>query len=366
MEEKFTLKALYNEAFITTLGNAIAQESTGFDAKAFKQRVLDKDWTQRELKQRMRHVTQTMHATIPGTYPKQIALLYKVAPTIKDGLLGMIFPDFVQQYGLEDYDTSIPALAHFTSYSTSEFAVRPFIREYPKRMMQQMLKWADHENEHIRRLASEGSRPRLPWGGALKAFKADPAPILPILEKLKADEALYVRKSVANNLNDIIKDHPETVLQIAARWLRADHPHTNWIVKHGTRTLLKQGDKRALALFGLDDASKLRITELAFTKDQLQIGEDFRFSFTLHVDSKQQRSIRLEYGVYFVKANGTQSRKVFHLAEKEFQGAQSYTFNRKQHFKNLTTRKHYPGIHRLAIIVNGEELTEREFELKEA
>ncbi len=357
--EKFTLKALYNQAFIQELASGIAAASPGFDTADFERRVFDAEWEARELKQRMRHITQTMHATIPGDYKAQIKVLNKVAPTIKDGLLGMVFPDFIQQYGLDDYETSVQAMELFTQYSTAEFAVRPFIEKYPK-MMTQMLAWADHPNEHVRRLSSEGCRPRLPWGMALKAFKKDPAPILPILEKLKADDALYVRKSVANNLNDIVKDNPEIVLETAERWLKTGHPNTQWIVKHGTRTLLKRGDKRALALFGLADASGLKISDLSFTKDELTIGEHFHFSFTLHVD--KPRTVRIEYGIYFVKANGSQSRKVFQLSEKGFDKGE-HTFKRKQDFRNLTTRKHYAGTHRLVIIVNGEEMMGREFEL---
>lgn len=359
MSEKFTLKALYNQAFVQGLAKAIAAASKGFDTADFEQRIFDADWEQRELKQRMRHVTQVMHATIPGDYRTQIKVLNKVAPTIKDGLLGMVFPDFVQQYGLEDYATSVKAMAHFTQYSSAEFAVRPFIEKYPK-MMTQMLAWADHPNEHIRRLSSEGCRPRLPWGMALKAFKKDPAPILPILEKLKVDDALYVRKSVANNLNDIIKDNPDIVLDTAERWLKTAHPHTQWIVKHGVRTLLKRGDKRTLALFGLADATGLEVSDLSFTKSTLPIGEHFHFSFQLQVD--KPRKVRIEYGIYFIKANGSQSRKVFQLSEKEFV-AGKHSFTRKQNFHNLTTRKHYTGTHRLVIIVNGEEKLGLDFEL---
>lgn len=357
--EKFTLKALYNQAFVQELAKAIKVASPAFDAIDFEHRVFDSEWEQRELKQRMRHVTQTMYATIEGDYPAQIKVLYQVAPTIKDGLLGMIFPDFVEQYGLDDYAISAKALSEFTKYSSSEFAVRPFIEKYPE-MMTQMLTWADDENEHIRRLASEGCRPRLPWGMALKAFKKDPTPILPILEKLKEDESLYVRKSVANNLNDIIKDNPDIVLEIAERWLKKGHPHTQWIVKHGVRTLLKRGDKRALALFGLADAKGLKVSDLSFTKNSVMIGEHFHFSFDLHVD--RPRTVRIEYGVYFVKSNGSQSRKVFQLSEKDF-ALGTHSFKRKQHFKNLTTRKHYAGTHRLVIIVNGEEMLGKDFEV---
>ena len=168
----------------------------------------------------MRHVTTCLNAFLPPEYEEAIIILRKVAPNLSNHTLAsIVFPDFVEVYGLEDWDVSLPALEWFTQYSTSEYAVRPFIQQAPDIMIEQMMKWSFHHNHHVRRLASEGIRPRLPWGIALQQFKVDPTPIIPILTNLKEDESLYVRKSVANNLNDISKDHPAIVLDLAKEWL---------------------------------------------------------------------------------------------------------------------------------------------------
>ena len=183
-------------------------------------------------------------------------------------------------YGLEDWDVSLPALEWFTQYSTSEYAVRPFIQQAPDIMIEQMMKWSFHHNHHVRRLASEGIRPRLPWGIALQQFKVDPAPIIPILTNLKEDESLYVRKSVANNLNDISKDHPDIVLDLAKEWL-GKHSYTDWIIKHACRGLLKKGNKQALSLFGFHDTNAVQVIDFVVDRTELCIGEEFTFSFQI-------------------------------------------------------------------------------------
>lgn len=218
-----------------------------------------------------------------------------------------------------------------------------------------MLAWAEHPNHHVRRLASEGSRPRLPWGMALKPFQRDPSPVLPILERLKTDDSDYVRRSVANNLNDIAKDHPNIVLEIAQDW-KGSNPHTDWIVRHGLRTLLKRGNREALALFNLHGAEGITIADLRFAVDSLAIGESATFSFD--VRTSQTMLIRLEYGVYYVKASGEATRKVFFIHEKEYPANAVTRITRKISFEQRTTRKHYAGKHRLCVIVNGVESAE--------
>ena len=170
--------------------------------------IFDNNWKDKALKQRMKHISASLHHYLPMQYSDAIQILMKSSSKFR-GFQYMFFPGFVERYGLNQYETSIQALEHFTKHSSSEFAVRPFITKYNHKMMAQMEVWAESDNHPIRRLASEGCRPRLPWATALPEFKQDPAPILPILEKLKNDESEYVRRSVANNLNDISKDHPQ-------------------------------------------------------------------------------------------------------------------------------------------------------------
>jgi 3-methyladenine DNA glycosylase AlkC len=223
--------------------------------------------------------------------------------------------------------------------------------------------WAEDEDHHVRRLASEGCRPRLPWAMALPAFKKDPSLLLPILEKLKNDESESVRKSVANNLNDISKDHPKWVLDICEQWYGQTR-NTDWIVKHACRSMLKAGNRRALLLFGFDDPTHISVENLTLDRETLSIGQDLLFTFELRVNTEEPCQVRLELGVYYVKAKGNLSRKVFHIKEGSFDPG-NHPISRKHSFENQSTRKHYAGEHQISIIVNGVEKTKASFELKE-
>ena len=361
MPEK--LKDLFfTNSFLEQLGVAIRQVYPAFDQAQFTDLVFDDSWETRELKEKMRHVTRCLHAVLPGNYPDALHILTKVAPLFT-GFDAMVFPDYVECYGLGDWDLSLPALALFTQQASSEFAIRPFLAQDPERAMVYMTAWAEDKNHHVRRLASEGCRPRLPWAMALPAFKKDPSLILPILEKLKDDEAEYVRNSVANNLNDISKDHPELVLDICEDW-SGTSKNTDWIVKRACRTMLKAGNERALLLFDFSQPADINVENLTMDKQILGIGDDLRFGFELRVATEKACRVRLEYRVDYVKASGKLSPKIFQLREADFNPG-SHQISRKHSFENRSTRKHFPGQHRLAIIVNGVEMTSISFELTE-
>lgn len=350
----------FANAFIEQLGQAIGQVYPEFDQKEFAHLVYDDAWTTRELKTKMRHLTRCLRAILPDDYPQALAILVKIAPSF-NGFDSLVFPDFVECYGLDEWDLSMPALAVFTQQGSSEFAVRPFLRQDPQRALAYLSTWAESENHHLRRLASEGCRPRLPWAMALPAFKKDPNPILPILEKLKADESDYVRKSVANNLNDISKDHPELMLDICERWYGVTN-QTDWIVKYACRGLLKAGNERALWLFGFTGPTGLSIANLTLDKTALSIGETLGFTFELRVEVAAPPQVRLEYKVYFVKASGKSSPKVFQIREGLFEPG-SHLISRKHSFEDRTTRRHHPGTHRISIMVNGVEMAAASFDL---
>ncbi len=354
------LKYMYDDAFVAQLAGALKKQQKGFDTGAFSAFVQDKDWESRALKARARHLAVAMHTFLKGSYAEKIAKLDPVAPLFT-GFRGIIFPDFVELYGLDDYPISIEALARYTPYSTSEYAIRPFIVSYGSRTLKQMLRWTSHSNHHVRRLASEGCRPRLPWGMALSEFKKDPTPLLPILEQLKADESDYVYRSVANNLNDISKDHPDLVLSLCRKW-QGKHPHTDWVIRHACRGLLKKGHSEALGLQGFSPDIKVSVTALKPAASQIRIGDTLEFSFSLCTPSTER--LRVEYAIEYVKQYGKTSRKVFKLTELDPLAKKEYLLRGRQRFTDFTTRKHYPGTHRLAIIVNGRERAFCTFELK--
>lgn len=345
------LKDRYSPAYVNRLASAVSEMWPRFDKAGYARAVLGNGWAGLELKQRMRRLSSTLHRFLPMPYARQIDVLEKVAPSF-GGLEGMLFPDFVEQFGLDDFETSVQALEWFTQFSSSEFAVRPFIVRHGSRMMAVMRRWTSHDNEHVRRLASEGCRPRLPWAMALPEFKREPSPVLPILEALKADPSDYVRRSVANNLNDIAKDHPEVVLGVARCWLGKSKV-TDTLVKHACRTLLKRGHARALELFGYRPATGAKVMGLHFSVVKLRIGDDLYFRFAVVHRARRPVALRLEYAVDFVKASGRTTRKVFKITEGLFAPDETREFDRKHRFCDFSTRKHHPGKHRLCILVNG-------------
>lgn len=332
-----------------------------FDKERFFSFIHDEEWEGKELMQRMRHTTECLQKTLPEPYSEALDILKKVAPKVK-GMEAITLPDFVSLYGLDDWDLSLPALGYFTRFSTSELAVRPFLDRDPDRVMPFMLKWAEDKLDNVRRFASEGCRPRLPWAMALPKFKKDPRSIFPVLEKLKNDSAEFVRRSVANNLNDISKDNPDLALEVCERWY-GQSEKTDRIVKHACRTLLKAGDPRALKIFGYCDPSRVQITDFKLATSVLKIGETLLFSFEMEISGEKKGRVRLEYAVKYQKSGGKASKKIFQLAENDYAPGR-YQLKRKQSFADMSTRKHYPGTHCISIVVNGEARVNDTFELK--
>lgn len=354
------MKDKYSRAFFAQFVPIVKGAYTSFDEENFLNLIYDDGWEGRELKQRIRHVAMTLTRTLPPDYETAIGILTRIAPQCR-GFEYLFFPDFVELNGLEHVETSIRALEQFTVYSSAEFAVRPFIIQDPDRMMQQMRSWASHENEHVRRLATEGCRPRLPWGISLTLIKQDPQPILPILTRLREDPSEYVRKSVANNLNDISRDHPALVLQLAREWY-GRNPLTDWIVRHGLRSLIKKGNPEALELFGLGNCANLNVQALHVVNERVAVGDDLCFSFEMMNQSDETRKVRIEYEIGYMRSNGSLSPKRFKLSEKMYSPGATIIL-KKHSFKPITTRKYYPGEHRLGIVVNGQEMASVRFEL---
>lgn len=343
------LKDIYNHEFVQKLTHTIKKEYPSFDAPKCQTLIFREDWEDLALKQRMRRITVSLYETLPSKFNEALTILYKAAPHFT-GLSGIIFPDYVEQYGLEHWEESMGALETFTQYSTSEFAVRPFLLLNQERMIEQFLEWSCHPNDHVRRLASEGSRPRLPWGISIPSFKSDPSPILPILHNLIQDESLYVRKSVANNLNDISKTHPALLADTAAKWY-GKHHDTDWIIKHAYRTLLKKGDKQALSVFGYEDDESIRLQHFTCSPDRISIGESLSFSFQIH--SGKNTKVRAEYAIDYVKARGQRNKKVFKITEIDIHQGETRAYSKTHSFRDLSTRKHYKGVHTITIIING-------------
>lgn len=353
------LKYYYSKSEVERMGRLLEKAHPSFSGKRFVTNVLDAQWDSRELKERMRHITQCIGKELKLPYPKQIEVLEKVAPEFS-GIVGFVFPDFIEVFGIDDLKTSLRAMEKFTVYSTSEFAVRPFLLRYPKEVMAQMQKWSTHKNEHVRRFSSEGCRPRLPWAMAIPALKKDPAPVLPILEQLKNDPSEYVRRSVANNLNDISKDHPNLALEISSKWKNIS-PETDKLVRHALRGLLKKGEPKALAIMGINHKADAKVEKFKLSSGKIKRGEKMSFAFELENTDKKKHTYRVEYGIDYLKSNGKHNRKVFRMRDVILQSGEKVQLQSSQSFADMTTRKHYPGAHRIHVLINGKPLAELDF-----
>lgn len=360
------LRALFTDDYVRYVATCLSEEA-GIDADEYVTLTLAAPWADMALKARMARLNEGLVKLLPGPYERDIAVLKKLLPRIcvdrfkYADLLSMFVPDFIVSNGMNDFDMSMEALRYFTSHGTSsEFAIRPFILKDPTRAMIHMTRWSCHENADVRRFSSEGCRPRLPWAMALPDFKKDPSLVMAILETLRQDSSKFVQKSVANNLNDIAKDNPDVVLGFAEKWI-GKHKDTDWILKHGCRTLLKQGNVRALALFG---SSPVRLASAALTleKDQIDFGDSVHFTFHGSIEGALPDTLRIEYAIDFMKANGKTSQKVFKISEVTPK-TKTIHVQKSHKFINYTTRKHYAGRHNVSVILNGQVVEQHSFTL---
>jgi 3-methyladenine DNA glycosylase AlkC len=362
------LKDLYSASFYDSFSNILEEILPDFDKENFLALIFDETWKAKELKDRMRHTSRILHQFLPKDFKEAVGIILltiekiRVKNFITSSLEFMFFPDYVETYGITNFEHSVKVIEFVTQFTSCEFAVRPFIIQYGSKMLDQMHLWSKHENHHVRRLASEGSRPRLPWAMAIPTLKKDPKAILSILENLKTDPSEYVRRSVANSLNDIAKDNPGIVISIAKKW-KGLSKETDGIVKHGCRTLLKQGHPEIMALYDLSPSRQMVISDFFIHTKKVRIGEDLKFSFSVQNSDKQRHSFRLEYAIYYLKQNGQFGKKVFKIKEGQIEPGNEISIFKKQCFKIITTRRFYEGKQKLSVILNGIEKEIIEFEL---
>ncbi len=355
------LKEWFNEARYRQIARDLAAIQPGFDQRRFLELTLP-DLAPLSLLQRLRRATEAMRATLPEKYPAALKVLRGLAPKFDHGFVSLVLPDFVGLYGLDDFDRSLDALKFFTRFGSSEFAIREFLRRDLPRTLRVMEQWSRDENEHVRRLASEGCRPRLPWSFKLTALIADPSPVAPILENLRADSSLYVRKSVANHLNDITKDHPAWVLDRLGGW-DLTVPPTAWIAKRALRTLIKKGDRRALAVIGAGARALIRLEAFSVAPRRLTLGDALTISAQLTSTAKKLQKLVIDYTIHYVKQSGAASAKVFKWKEVALAPGEPLTLAKRQTIRDFTTRKHHAGKHVVELTVNGERFAEATFDL---
>lgn len=355
------LKEIFNHARLRDIAAQTAAVHPGFDSARFLAASAE-GLDALSLMARLRRVSVCLHDGLPSDLAPALAILRRLAPRLDNRFVTLILPEYVAMYGLEDFDLSMEALRFFTPFGSAEFAVRPFLRQDLARGLALMERWSRDDNEHVRRLASEGSRPRLPWSFRLDALRADPSPVKAILDNLRADPSLYVRKSVANHLNDITKDHPDWVMDLLEGW-ELHHPPTAWIARHALRSLIKQGDRRALGLIGAGQAAQVSLEEMRVSPADIRLGDKVTVAFRLRSTSPLPQRLVIDYAIHYVKKSGGTSAKVFKLKTLTLAPLASVEMSRSQAIRDFTTRVHYAGKHAVEVFINGECLARGAFNL---
>ncbi|MCU0793478.1 MAG: DNA alkylation repair protein, partial [Opitutaceae bacterium] len=345
------MKHWFDLAFHHRTAAALAALHPRFDAGRYLAVALD-GLDALELMDRLRHTAEAFHHALPLPFAEQLGVLRAHAPTIGHNFIAIWPCAHVAAHGLEAPALALPALRELTRHGSAEFAIRPFLARDLPGTLAVLQDWARDPDEHVRRLASEGSRPRLPWGQALQSLIADPSPTLPLLATLRADDSPYVRKSVANHLNDITKDHPEIVLDLVAGWDRRD-ARTAWIVRHALRTLVKRGHPRALALLGAGAAPKLAAA-LEARPARLRLGQTLTLAATLRsTAARGEQELIVDYAIHYARASGRPSRKVFKWKQVRLAAGETLVLTKRQTIRDFSTRKHHPGRHLVELQING-------------
>jgi 3-methyladenine DNA glycosylase AlkC len=364
-------KDYFDSARVRQLGEEVHKVYADFSLDAFFKEILP-GLDSRELKGRVELIAYAYRQHLPDAYEDALQILLQtLGPPLQDdrNVTGAGFhywpiAHFIELFGLEHFEASVQGMLEITQRFSAEFAIRPFLLRYPDRMLDLLDEWASHPSLHVRRLVSEGTRPRLPWGIRLKPFVADPSPLWPLLERLKNDPELYVRRSVANNLNDQSKDKPEAVLELLEGWMEQPDEGPRWIVKHALRSLVKQGDPRALALLGYGEA-QLTLSDWK-VPGRVRVGESLKLEFSLRSEGQAEQNLMIDYRVHHLKGNDRHSIKVFKLAKKRLQPGETVVIQKAHSFRPVTTRRYYPGLHKVDIQINGKIMAEAAFDLLEA
>ena len=364
------LKDFYDRALVTSIAEELRAVHPALDRAAFV-RACTRDFEPLSLTQRAARIAEVMHGALPEDYEQAAALLQASLPPLPAPSGGTAMAPFrylphvmfVARYGLAHFETSLQLQLELTQRFTAEFSIRAFIEHYPERTHARLLAWTEHPSVHVRRLVSEGTRPRLPWAPRLPAYQRDPEPVIALLERLKDDPELYVRRSVANNLNDIGKDHPERLVELCRRWL-VDAPAARvWIVERALRSLVKRGDRGALELLGVGAEPLVALRRVVLSPARPRIGASLELSFSLVSTAAADQQLAVDYAVHYVKANGQPRAKVFKLKRLRLPAGQEVRLGTKIRLTQMTTRTHYPGRHRVDAIINGKVLDLGAFEL---
>jgi 3-methyladenine DNA glycosylase AlkC len=364
------IKHVLNGEAVRWLADSLLRAYPRFDATAFID-ACHVGLDGMELKQRAAHIGACMGKFLPEAFPDAAKIVGRslgpeVSPTGQNGLSVLRYmphDSFIEHFGLDHPDAAFALQAEVTKRASCEFSIRAFLLRHPEKTYAQMLVWARAGNAHLRRLASEGSRPRLPWGVRLPAFQKDPTPVISLLEVLKDDPVRYVQRSVANSINDIGKDHPDLAVDLCRAWLGEKSGQSGWIVGHAMRTLVRKGHAGALSLLHVGAKPRIEILRSTIEPGMPRIGGRISISVEVRSAGRATQNLLANLRVHFVKANGRSAPKVFKLKRFTLAPEERAVLAADISVADMTTRKHHPGVHRVELVVNGQAFPVGAFEL---
>jgi len=361
---------------ITELNNRLIKSDNTFNGEQFLALALN-DLSSLGLNERIKQVKAALKTCLPNDFENAAKVLVgalgpKLTQDSLDGIdltsphgfIVLASCEYVASFGQESFSVSMWALEEMTQRFSAEGAIRSFITNHPENTFTQLKKWMTHDSVHVRRLVSEGTRPRLPLFSRLPEFVKDPSPVLNLLDQLKDDNELYVRRSVANNLNDIAKDNPEQVTTLLEKWSVGASKERQWLIKHALRSLLKQGNKAALSLLGFKGVNDLQVNKFEINSQHIILGQELEISLNLSSESTRPNNLMIDYLVFHKKANGSLAPKVFKWTQKSLSKSKPIVLNKKHPIKKISTRKYYSGAHEIHLQVNGEILASCDFHLQ--
>ena len=352
-------KNMISEKVAGQTAQAILRNYPNFDKKSFMKGMAS-ELAPLELKDRVIHIAKKLHAHLPENQKKSLEILKGAIKQNDEDEIGLsgfsVWPltEYVSRYGLDEFDLSMKVLKEMTKVFTAEFAVRAFFIHDEARTLKFFKTWVSDKNEHVRRLVSEGSRPLLPWGQKLNSFVKDPLVTWELLESLLNDPSEYVRKSVANHVNDHSKNHPDLVVKKLLEWKKShpDNAKVDWVIRHATRTLIKKGHQKAFALHGVDSGLVEVIKQRIITK-KVDLGQVLKVEVEFQNKGKKKLKIILDHEVHLLKANSKHNIKCFKGKSMELMPSEVRVVEFNIPLRPVTTRTYYSGKHFWNIKVNG-------------
>jgi 3-methyladenine DNA glycosylase AlkC len=367
-----SLKLFFDKHIVRDIAAMVLQVHPGFAATRFE-KLATSGLQDLELLPRARHIAAALESTLPANREAALEIITQSLPPVIpveenhdfSSFIYLPYTIFIYDHGPAHYNVGIRACYEITQRFTAEYCIRPFLLADTERTLGILNEWTTDASHHVRRLVSEGTRPRLPWAPRLPIFQRNPAPVLALLELLRDDPSRYVRRSVANNLNDIGKDNPDALVATAHAWLEGASAERERLVRHALRSLIKQGHTKTLALLGYETVAEVQIENALVEPRNAHIGDTVCIEFTVHNPSGTTQSALLDLIVHFVIANGSASPKVFKLTELHLLRGESRLVRKNISVKQHTTRTHYPGTHRIDVQINGSARYLGEFHLSE-